>query len=87
MQNNLLKYWKFGTSLIKNKGNTGISQSIVINNNVETVQVLQEKDLQVSEQQNGLGFSASTFICITCSELKWCLYHICVRNQLTENKF
>ena len=76
MQNNILKYWKFGTSLNKNKGNTGRSQSIVTNDTVETVQVLQEKDLQVSEQQNGLGFSASTFNCITCGELKWCLSNL-----------
>lgn len=49
--------------------------------------MLQEKDLQMSEQQNGLGLSASTFNCITCSESKWCLYQISVRNQLPETKF
>ena len=58
IQCNVAKYHSFGTSLNRNKGNSGRSRSFVTDENIERVRELSENSPHVKALRTGLGLSA-----------------------------
>ena len=71
LQCNVAKCHKFGTSLNRNKGNSGRSRSLITDENIKRVRELLENNPQMNAQRNGLGLSASSFNRITQKEIRW----------------
>ena len=69
LQCNVENYHSHGTSLNRNKGNSGRPKTVTARGNVEEVRSLLEQNPHVSARKNGLGLSHTTFNRITRSEL------------------
>ena len=87
IQRNVEKYHLHGTSLNRNKGNSGRPKTVTARGNVEEVRRLLEQNPHVSARRNGLGLSHTSFNRITRSELHFYPYRIKVRHQLQEGDF
>ena len=82
IQENVLKYHNFGTSLNRNKGNSRRSKTARTEENITQVRnLLQNDPRNVSARRNGLGISPATFNRITRQELRWHPCRIIVRHS------
>ena len=69
IRRNVEKYHLHGTSLNRNKGNSGRPKTVTARGNVEGVRCLLEQNPHVSASRNGLGLSHTSLNRITMSEL------------------
>ena len=80
---NIQKYEAHGTSLNRNKGNSGRKRTGRSNENIDTVQeTLEGNPSGVSCRENGLGLPSATFNRICRLDLKWHPYRMKRRHQL-----
>ena len=88
IQQNVKKYRSHGTSLNRNKENSGRRRTALSEENIERVRNMLENNLRnISARRNGMGLSAATFNRITRGELCWYPYRVKVRQQSKENDF
>ena len=70
IQQNVKKYHSHGTSLNRNKKNSGRRRTAGSEENIERVRNMLENNLRnISETKNGMGLSAQTFNKTTREEL------------------
>ena len=85
---NVKKYCSHGTSLNRNKENSGRRRTAHSEKNIERVRsMLENNPRNVSARRNCMGLSAATFNRITHEGLHWYPYRVKVRQQLKENNF
>ena len=81
---NVRKYQNTGTSLNRNRGNSGRRRSERTEGNVAAVRELLEQNPRVSCRRNPTALSSATFNRITRLDLLWHPYRIHVRHELLE---
>ena len=84
---NVRKYRQHGTSLNRNKGNSGRIKTGRSEENIEAVAQQLENNPHVSSRRNGLGLPSATFNRITRLDLRWHPYQINVRHELKDNDY
>ena len=85
---NVRKYEEHGTSLNRNKGNSGRRCTGRSEQNIAAVrQQLQQHPRGTSSRRNGLGLPSATFNRITRLDLHMHPYRVHIRHQLTERNF
>jgi hypothetical protein len=84
---NVNKYRLHGTSLNRNKGNSGRRKTGRSEENIQAVREQLENNPHVSARRNGLGLPSATFNRITRLDLRWHPYQISVRHELKENDY
>ena len=82
---NVRKYQNTGTSLNRNKGNSGRRRSARSEENIAAVRELLEQDPHVSSRRNPIAVSQPTFNRITRLDLRWHPYRMHVRQELLQN--
>ena len=82
--NNVRKYQNTGTSLNRNKGNSGRRRTGRSEENIAAVREVLEENPQVSSRQNPVAVTQSTFNRITRLELRWHPYRMYVRHELLD---
>ena len=71
IQQNIKKYHSHGTSLDRNKGNSGRRRTARSEENIEQVRnMLENNPRNISARRNSMYLSAETFIRITWEELR-----------------
>ena len=81
---NVRKYQNTGTSLNRNKGNSGRRRTGRSEENIAAVRELLEENPHVSSRRNPVAVTQSTFNRITRLELRWHPYRMYVRHKLLD---
>ena len=84
---NVRKYRNHGTSLNRNKNNSGRRISIRTQENIESVRDLLIENPTLSTRRNESGLSQTSFSRIVRDDLKWHPYRIHVRHGLKEHDY
>ena len=85
---NVRKFSAHGTTLNRNKGNSGRHRTGRLEANIKAVRVrLAENPTGTSAKRNGLGLPSATFNRITRLDLNMHPYHIYIRHQLLPNDY
>lgn len=82
---NVAKYQNTGTSLNRNKGNSGRRRTGRSEGNIAAVRELLEQNPHVSSRRNPIAIPQATFNRITRLDLRWHPYRMHVRHELLEN--
>ena len=84
---NVRKYQQHGTSLNRNKGNSGRRRTGRSEANIQAVREQLQNNAQVSARRNGLGLPSATFNRITRLDLRWHPYQISIRHELRDTDY
>ena len=82
---NVREYQNTGTSLNRNKGNSGRRRSGRSEENIAAVRELLQHNPHVSSRRNPIAVSQPTFNRITRLDLRWHPYRMHVRHKLLQN--
>ena len=84
---NVNKYRQHGTSLNRNRGNSGRKRTGRSQENIQAVRIQLQNNPHISVRRNAVGLPKSTFNRITRLDLRWHPYQICIRHELRDGDF